>query len=227
MLALVPKQRVEAELRKLGHRRISISIFHVAKPLGEVGHDPQSVVPEGLYLDWLAGSRRYHQVADLRIHPRQLHARLARVQQSVGIDVDVVSRAAEVPHDDVRKFFVELVADEVEIIRLRHVGADRFEVPERRIDSVVLRLAPGIGKTIRQHPFRDVIREFEKDPACDLGTIRRERQSVECDHRVAAPIREPRIAGDDRVARATPDDELVGRKYELLFEIVLCRSRFR
>jgi hypothetical protein len=36
----------------------------------------QSVVPERLNLDRLADTRRYHEVADLGVHPRELYARL-------------------------------------------------------------------------------------------------------------------------------------------------------
>ena len=47
----------------------------------------ERVVPERIDLDRLADARRDHPVADLGIHPGQLHAGLAGAQQPVrGID---------------------------------------------------------------------------------------------------------------------------------------------
>jgi hypothetical protein len=56
----------------------------------------------------------------------------------------------------------------------------------------------------------------------DLGTAGCERQAGQRNHRVAAPVAEPRIASDDGVPRlvgalrAAPHYELVGREHELL-----------
>ena len=60
---------------------------------------------------------RHHPVADARVHPGELHARLAGVEQAVVVDVDAVARAAAVPGEDV----------------LEHAaGARRARTPRRR-----------------------------------------------------------------------------------------------
>jgi hypothetical protein len=54
------------------------------QPLGEIGHDRQGVVPKRVDLDRLADARRHHPIADLGVHPGELHARFAGMKQPVG-----------------------------------------------------------------------------------------------------------------------------------------------
>ncbi len=55
-----------------------------------------------------------------------------------------------------------------------------------------------VGKTIRQHALVDEAREGGEHAARHLGAAGGEGEPGERDHRVASPVREPRIARDDR-----------------------------
>src|SRR6185503_12873117 len=62
--------------------------------LGPRAGDVQRVQPQRLDLDRLPDARRHHPIADLRIHPGELYARLAGGEQSVRIGVNAITRAA-------------------------------------------------------------------------------------------------------------------------------------
>ena len=100
------------------------------------------------------------------------------------------------------------------------VGTDGLDVPERGVDSVVLGRLAAVGKPVRQHPAVHEPAERREDPARDLGASGRQRQAGQRDHRVAAPVAEPVVAGDDghagEIVRAGPaHHELVGGEHEL------------
>jgi hypothetical protein len=56
----------------------------------------QRVQPKGLDLHGLADARRDDIVAELCVHPRQLHARDAGGNQSICVGLNAISRAASV-----------------------------------------------------------------------------------------------------------------------------------
>ena len=60
----------------------------------------QRVEPERLHLHRLADARRDHPVADLRVHPGQLHAGHAAGEQAVRRRRDAVARAALIAGED-------------------------------------------------------------------------------------------------------------------------------
>ncbi len=60
------------------------------------GRNAQRVDPERLHFDRLANARGHDPVADLRIHPRQLHAWHSRAQQTVVIGTNVETRATAI-----------------------------------------------------------------------------------------------------------------------------------
>ena len=67
-----------------------------------IGHDAQRVVPECIDLHRLEDAGGDHPVVHLGVHPGELHARLAGVEQAIGGgDVDLVAGAVDVPVDDV------------------------------------------------------------------------------------------------------------------------------
>src|SRR5262249_5610658 len=67
----------------------------------EPGHRPDRVVPEGIDLYRLARPRRHDPVADLRVHPGELYAGLARCQEPVArVPLDRVARARPVKAED-------------------------------------------------------------------------------------------------------------------------------
>ena len=64
-------------------------------------HAGQRVEPERVDLDRLANPRRDHPIADLGVHPGELHARLAGVEQTVvRVNVNVMAGAAQVMCND-------------------------------------------------------------------------------------------------------------------------------
>jgi hypothetical protein len=66
-------------------------------------------------------------------------------------------------------------------------------------------------EAIRQHAVGDQRGPRTQDVARDLAATACEAQAAQRDERVAAPITEPRIAGDDRSAEAALGDVRVRR----------------
>ena len=99
---------------------------------------------------------------------------------------------------------------------------DRDEEPQAGIDRVVFRDVAGIRKAIRQHALAHKFRKGAHHARGNRRAPGGQRQAPQGDHRVAAPVTEPGIAGDDRHADglsggiAPLDQELVGRQRELL-----------
>ena len=109
------------------------------------------------------------------------------------------------------------------------VAIDRVKEPQRGVSCVVQAFALSLGKHVRDEPVADVKGKRPEDVTRLGMPAREERQSFEADHRVAAPVGEPVIAGDDRarfasaararaprrLCRDGPDDELIGPEHEL------------
>ena len=114
-----------------------------------------------------------------------------------------------------------------------------MEVPQRRVDRVIQRLALAFGKQVRQQAVAHVVRKRTQDRAGFAIAAGAQRQSFEADHRVAAPVAEPVIAGVDGAqlaafrlrqhvffeAAAGQHDELIGRHRELLGERIVLELR--
>ena len=132
--------------------------------------------------------------------------------------MNAVAGARDVPAEDAGHRGVQIIAHEGEVLRIFHVLADGFEVPERCIDGVVFRLLAGVGKTVRQHAHIGGAAEGEQDVARNIEPAGGQRQARQRNHSVAAPVGEPVIAGDHGMQiGGTPDDELRGRGVEWVF----------
>ena len=79
------------------------------------------------------------------------------------------------------------------------VRAERVDEPQRRVDRVVGGDAR-LGEVVRQEAVADEGRPGAEDPARVVVAAGGEGQARERDHRVPAPVAEPRVAGDDRHA---------------------------
>src|SRR2546428_5427687 len=101
--------------------------------------------------------------------------------------------------------------------------AHRLEEPKRGIDRVVFRSLAGVRKTIWEHASINMTREFCQDTFRNLGSTGYERQSRQRDHRVAAPIAEPVIAGNYRLPIGARSDELVRRGGQRLYDFIRVR----
>src|SRR5688572_8097834 len=178
----IPKLTVKAHLGDISHCRKSLFPISVFEAGSKLGHYPQSIEPKRLYLDRLPSSRRNNPIADLCVHPCELDACAAGIKQTVGINVYIVPRTPNVPFDDVYQFFVKKVAYELSVLRFLQIRSRGFEKPKRRVDGVVLGFFANVRKTIREHSFRNMIREFSEDTLCNFGPVRRKRQSRQGDH---------------------------------------------
>ena len=96
-----------------------------------------------------------------------------------------------------------------------------MEIPQCRIDGVVLGRFAAVRKPIRQHPLTCMRGESPQDRSRLRRAAGAEREAGQRNHRVAAPVAEPGITGDDCRAgglsgRArAPHDERIGREREL------------
>ena len=107
------------------------------------------------------------------------------------------------------------------IVDARDVSAPGFDEPQRRVHRVVFGLVAHAGEDIGQHPLIDEAGERLQDPARCVVPTGGKREAGQRDHGVAAPVAEPRIAGDDRLAignfgERTREHEAVGGKDELV-----------
>ena len=180
-------------------------------------------MPQCVDLDRLADARRDDPVADLRVHPRQLHTWLADVQQPVlRIDMDPVTRALAMPVHDLLECGVEI--GEERTIRCRiEIGGHGVEVPEGGVRRVVLGSLATVREAIWQHALARVRGKRAQNRCRIVGPSRCEREARQRDHGVASPVAEPGIAGDDRPALCSrriacagaAHDELIGGEHQL------------
>ena len=113
--------------------------------------------------------------------------------------------------------------------RGRHVAVEGVEVPQRGIRRVIHARLLAFGEQVGNQPVAHVLGEGAQDiPGFDVAAGG-QRQAFQRDHRVAAPVGEPMVAGDHRAdfvarrirprrvgnARGGRDDELVGRQHQL------------
>ena len=157
-------------------------------------HEAQRVVPERLNLHRLTAPRRDDPSIHLRIHPGELIALCRCGDQTILVHVDAEVRSAHMMLDD-RFENRKQVFENRGIAADRHVARDRMEVPQRRIDRVIERLPFSLGKEVRKQAILHIVRERAQDRSRLAESACRKREPFETDHGVAAPVREPVIAG--------------------------------
>ena len=154
-------------------------------------------------------------------------ARGALRQQAVIVHANAEARARKVKTDDLVERRQE-IAQRLDILRDGDVAIDGVKEPERRVGGVVEPFLIAFRKEVRYQAVAKMMRERHQDAARLRMPARAQRQAFEADHRVAAPVREPVIAGDDAprffargprargVGRASRrfDDELIGPEHE-------------
>jgi hypothetical protein len=178
---------------------------------GDAAPDPERVDPKRLHLDRLADARRDHPVADLGVHPGELHAGHARREKAVFVHADAEARTMTIAMQDLLHGVRQpLCQSFVKPARSREKIVDGDDVPERGVDRVEFWLLAGVGKAVRKHAFGDRIGPGQQDVASEVepaGQCHEAAQRYEC---VATPVGEPGIAGDDRLAAAALHDVGVG-----------------
>src|SRR2546426_5461145 len=98
---LIPQQAIEAPFRESNHAVVSLPRGFITQTSSNVLHNANRVVPERLNFHRLAASWRNNPLANLRVHPGQLHAWLARVEQTSRIELYAEARSASMPGNDV------------------------------------------------------------------------------------------------------------------------------
>ena len=172
--------------------------------------DRERVDPQRLDLDRLADPRRDHAVADLRVHPRQLQAGLAAREQAVGVGADAVARAARVAVDDRARRASRSSSGRGRSASRRR--RSRTTAPRRReLYSGVASRSPNRFGSM---PRSTAPAHSRRIARAIVAPAARQAQPAQRDERVAAPVGEPRIAGDDRAAGAARDEVRVGRAVE-------------
>ena len=163
----------------------------------EICGSGESVEPERVNLDGLADARGHGPAVRARIHPRELRAGLATIEQAVrGIRVNGIARTLRVIGNDFLHASKKLTS-EIEITRLPDELAQRVDVPERGVNRVEFRRLAAIRKEIRQHAVTNLAREATQNAPRNFGPSGDERQTGQRDHGVTAPNTEPRVAGND------------------------------
>ena len=121
------------------------------------------------------------------------------------------------------------------------VAVDRVEEPEGGVGGVVEALLLALGEHVGDQAVADVVGEGAEDVAGLRGAAGGQGQPFEADHRVAAPVGEPVVAGDDGAdllaggvgaggvldAAGGRDQELVGGQHELGVELAASPRRRR
>ena len=113
-----------------------------------------------------------------------------------------------------------------------------MEEPQRRICRVVQTFTRAVGKHVGDQPVAHVMAERAEDVTSLTIATGRQRQPLEADHRVAAPVGEPVIPGNHRAdvlagglrarrllgASCRSDHELIGGEHEFLRQTVVRRT---
>ncbi len=190
--------------------------FLLAEALGQVRHDAQGIVPQGIDLYRLALPWGDDPVADLGVHPGQLHPLLSGVQKAIFCDADAVAGTALVPGDDVLQNGPEFGADKVVSIGVVEILVQGGEEPEGGVYGIVFGCLAGIREAVGDHALADVGGEGLED-AAGLGVASAHQADArQGDHGIAAPVGKPVVPGGDGVEpAAAAHQELVGGADEL------------
>ena len=125
--------------------------------------------------------------------------------------MDVEERTAEMVIDDVEQLR-EQQPQRFAIVGRFDVAPDGVEEPERCVGRVIQPFVVALGEHIRDQPVADVRGECAQDVAGLAEAAGAEGQAFEADHRVAAPVGESVVAGDDgaRLVAGGADAGFVG-----------------
>ena len=181
--------------------------------------DGKGVEPQHLDLDGFADPRRHDTVTDFGIHPGKLGSWTAASQQAVVVDANAEARAVTVAGQDRRdrRFEPRLIARVERILmaaaRLQEL-ADGNHKPQRGVDGVVFGHVAFVRKAIGEHSFGNGAGPGEQNPPGVVQPAEGQGEPAHGDERIAAPIGEPRIPGQDRLAMTAVDEIGVGGGFQ-------------
>src|SRR5439155_14696951 len=115
------------------------AVERLAPALRERRAGAQRVEPQRLDLDRLADARRHDVIADPRVHPRELEARLAGGEQAIVIEADAVAGAARVAVENALDRRLQALPlargrDAAALEARGEIVVHRDHVPERGVD---------------------------------------------------------------------------------------------
>ena len=164
---------------------------------GPAIEEPERIVEERVDLDGLPPPRSHHPVAHLRVHPGELVALSALAKQPVRrVDADAELGALEVRVNDSSQYRQQ-IGEQLPVAGDGRVAIDRVEEPKCRVGRVIQALRLALREQIRNQSVTHVMGEGAEDSSRHLVPARAEAQAFEADHRVAPPVGEPVVAGDD------------------------------
>ena len=142
-------EALEASFNLLGQGGVFVG--GMAEGLGKFSHGHEGVVPQGADFHGFADAVGDDPVANFGIHPGELDAFFAGVEQAVGgVHSDVVAGSPAVPADD---FFEnwEKFTQEFLVVGGLVVGANGFDVPEGGVDGIVFGVFAGVRDGAGKH----------------------------------------------------------------------------
>src|SRR6266513_2348920 len=158
-----PKTLVERSTRPLWMFLITLRSRGTAGSVQPIREQLKRVIPEGIYLDWLAAAWRHDPIIHLRIHPSKLITFFAFREQTVGrIDMNIELRSTQVLLDNVYQSGQEKLQRRA-IIRYVDITGERMKEPERRVSGVIKTLLRAIGKHVRDQTVTNVVGEGSQD----------------------------------------------------------------
>ena len=187
---------------------------------GEARHRTQGVHPQGIHLHRLAVAGGDGPVAGLGIHPGELGFPLPGAQQPIGrIHADSEPGAGHVVVKDRLQPGNQLPHQGVAAAG-RPVLRQGLEEPECGVHRVVRAPVQGsvgpVGEAVGDQPVAEACREGAQDPLGPAAAARRQGEAPKADHRVAAPVVEPGVTGDQRgPRRRSLHHEGIGRQHQL------------
>ena len=190
-----------------------------AQPTLDRGQGTQSTDPQRVDFDRATRAFGYGYAIDARVHPRESLAGLSDVDEPIVIRTDAEAGAApECAHD--RHDGRQKLGREIGIAGGVDVRAHGVDEPQGRVGRVVAALRR-VGR-VREQAVVESGGEALQDASPLVRASRFEEQPAIGDQRVARPIREPGVPGDDGVARY---DDLVGSQHERGVDVVIDAGR--
>ena len=189
-------------------------------------HDPERVIPERLDFDRFPGSQGDGLVPHLGVHPRERGAGLPRVDEAVQVHADMKTRPVLIMLDNIFHRRPEMIFDERKILGVADVVKRRDDIPKAGIHRVVFGLAGGVRKAVRDNPVTGIGGISFKNLSRLRDAPRDEEKSGQRNERVAPPILEPVIAGDQTfllalaLAGAVFHEELIGGENQMMRHVI-------
>ncbi|MBK34205.1 MAG: hypothetical protein CME26_01595 [Gemmatimonadetes bacterium] len=190
----IPEGRLEGGGRFLFSTRARFGEGAIVEDFSESRCEGQRVNPKGIDLDRLNRSRGNDPISDLRVHPRQLDAWLARGEQSIVIRLDAVTGSLAGGFDNFPDDVPDVRSRALLVPSVGEISVYGVNEPERCIDAVVVWDLSVVGEPIRDHALAAGSREGGQDFLRFRESSGDEGQTGKGDRGVPAPVPKPGVA---------------------------------